>query len=132
MILCCKTGIGKVAINMPPFAQASIIEHLQLVGNDEGNNTCAQTLLEHNKTPNAPITILEWVYLFETNMEVENILKRTLLLGIVILYQSPDTIMHLFGFARILTTNFVWKSFIVANGKPVFATIGCACFQDAM
>ena len=73
MILRCKTGVCKIAVDMAPLTQTTIIEHLQLVSNDKGNYTATQTFLEHDKTSNTPITILERVYLFETDMEVENV-----------------------------------------------------------
>ena len=132
MILRRKTGICEIAINMTPFAKTTIIEHLQFVGDDKGNNTTTQTLLEHDESPNTTITILEWVYLFETNVEVKNILKSNLFLSVVAFYQSLHTIMHLLWLTCILTTHLVGQSLVVANSKPVYATVGCACFQNAM
>ena len=118
MILRRKTGICEIAINMTPFAKTTIIEHLQFVGD--------QTLLEHDESPNTTITILEWVYLFETNVEVKNILKSNLFLSVVAFYQSLHTIMHLLWLTCILTTHLVGQSLVVANSKPVYATVGAA------
>ena len=40
-VLCCKTSIHQITFNMIPFVQSSIIKHLQLVCDDERNNTIA-------------------------------------------------------------------------------------------
>lgn len=35
---------------MPPLAQATIVEHFQLIGNDKRNDAVGQTFLEHQQT----------------------------------------------------------------------------------
>ena len=76
--MCRKASVCQIAIDMAPLTQTSVIEHLQFVSDDEGNNATAQTLLEHNKTPHTTITILERVNLFETDMKVKDIFERGL------------------------------------------------------
>ena len=58
---------------MPPLTQATIIEHLQFVGDDEGNDTTTQALFKHDETTYTPITVLERVNLLETDMIIEDI-----------------------------------------------------------
>ena len=58
---------------MPPFSQTSIIEHLQIIGNNEWNDIIGQTLLEHELSTNTAITNLERMNLFKAYMEIKNI-----------------------------------------------------------
>lgn len=62
-ILSCKTSICKVAINMYPFLEASIIEHLEFVCDDKRDDTICKTFLEHYQASNSAITVLERMYL---------------------------------------------------------------------
>ena len=62
LILCCETGVGKIAVDVTPLSQATVIEHLHFVCDDERNDTTAQALLKHNKTANTSITILERIF----------------------------------------------------------------------
>ena len=73
VVLCGETGVCKIAIDMPPLTQATIIEHLQFVGDDEGNDTTTQALFKHDETTYTPITVLERVYLLETDMKIEDV-----------------------------------------------------------
>ena len=57
---------------MAPFAQATIVEHLQFVGNDEWHDATTQTLLEHHETPHTAIAVLERMNLLEADMKVDN------------------------------------------------------------
>ena len=40
VVLCCEACIEQEAFYAGPFAQSSIVEHLQVVGDDEGDDTC--------------------------------------------------------------------------------------------
>ena len=111
---------------MPPFTQTAIIKHLYFVSDDERDDAAAQTLLEHDETAHAAISILERMNLFETDMKIEDIFQRVLILCVVVFYQSLHTIMNLFWFACILATDFVRQSFVVTNGKPILAAVRCA------
>ena len=39
VVLGCKAGIEQEAFDAGPFTETSIIEHLQIVGDDEGNDS---------------------------------------------------------------------------------------------
>ena len=41
VILSGETGVGQIAVNMAPLTQATIVEHFQFIGDDEGDNTTA-------------------------------------------------------------------------------------------
>lgn len=39
VVLGCEAGVKQEAFDAGPFTETSIIEHLQVVGDDEGNDT---------------------------------------------------------------------------------------------
>ena len=43
-----QAGIGQIAFFVIPFLQSTVIEHLQIVLNDERNDIVFQALLKHN------------------------------------------------------------------------------------
>lgn len=67
LILCCQTGIGQITFFVVPFLQSTIIEQLQIILNNERNNIVFQTLLKHNQSAHASITIRR--YHIETPQE---------------------------------------------------------------
>ena len=75
MVLGCEAGICEVAVNVPPFFETSIIEHLEFVCDDKGDNPVCKTFLEHQETSDSAIAVLERVNLLETYMKVKNVLK---------------------------------------------------------
>ena len=40
VILGCEACVKQEAFDAGPFTETSIIEHLQVIGNDEGDDTC--------------------------------------------------------------------------------------------
>ena len=117
---------------MSPFAQSTIVEHLEFVCNNEGHDTASQTLLKHHKTPHTTIAVLEGVNLLEADMKVENVLQCVLSLSVVTINESLHTVMNQFGLTRLLTTNLVGQTLIVAYGKPILAAIRRTRFQNAV
>jgi len=74
-ILCCQTGICQISFFVVPFLQSTIIEHLQIVLNDERNNIVFQALLKHDQSAHTTVSILKWMNPLKLHMEVQNILK---------------------------------------------------------
>ena len=85
MILCCQAGIHQIAFDMWPVLQATIIKHLQVIGNDKRHMPIGQALLEHQEPPHTPVSILKRVYTLEAMMQIEDILESLVTLGIVFL-----------------------------------------------
>ena len=75
MVLGCEAGVCEVAIDVAPFFETSIIEHLQLVCDDKGDHAVCETFLEHQETSDSAITVLERVCLLEAYVKVEDVLK---------------------------------------------------------
>ena len=76
VVLCSQAGIEKISPDIIPLSQTSVVEHFELLCNYEWHIAICQTLLEHYKTANTTIAILEWVYRLEMLVQVDNILKR--------------------------------------------------------
>ena len=60
---------------LPPFLKPKIVELPHVVGDDKWSNAILETLLKENQAPDAPITVLKRMYLFESHMQVEQILE---------------------------------------------------------
>ena len=75
MVLGCEAGVCEVAINVAPFLETSIIEHLEFVCDDKGDYAVCETFLEHHEASDSAITILERMNLLETYVKVEDVLK---------------------------------------------------------
>ena len=67
LVLCSQANVCQIAVNVPPLTKSSVIEHLQFVGDNEGNNAAVQALFEHDKTPYTPIDILERMNLLKSD-----------------------------------------------------------------
>ena len=75
MVLGCEAGVYEVAIDVAPFFETSIIEHLEFVCDDKGDNPVCKAFLEHQETSDSAITVLERVNLLEAYMKVEDVFK---------------------------------------------------------
>ena len=75
LVLCGQTGVDKIAIDVSPLTQSSVIEQLQFVGDNEWNDATTQALFEHDKTTYSTISILERMNTLKTYMQVKNIFK---------------------------------------------------------
>lgn len=73
VVLRAQACVTQVAGAQRPFAQASVIECFQLVGNDKRHYPALQTLLEHNKPAHAAVAVLERMYQLEAMMKVEDV-----------------------------------------------------------
>ena len=83
LILGGEAGISKVAIDVTPFAKTTIIEKLEVVCDDEGDDVVSKAFFEHGKATYASIAILEGMNLLESNMEIKNVFEGLALDGVV-------------------------------------------------
>ena len=90
--------------------QTAIVEHLQLVRNDERHNTIRQAFLKHNKPADTAVAVLERVYCLETLVQVQNIIKRFFLLDIIFLQESFDLAFDIFRSRCFVAADTVPKS----------------------
>ena len=83
LILGGETGICEIAINVTPLMKSAIIEHLQIICDDEGNDAICEAFLEHNEATYASIAILEGMNLLEADMEIKDVFEGLALDGVV-------------------------------------------------
>ncbi len=75
MVLGGEAGVCEVAIDVAPFLESSIIEQLEFVCDDKGDDAVCETFLEHQQAPNSAIAVLERMNLLEAYMKVKDVLK---------------------------------------------------------
>ena len=60
---------------MVPLFKAAVVEQLQIVLNNEGDNIVLQALLKEDQSANTAISVLEGMYTFKSYMESYDVLK---------------------------------------------------------
>ena len=83
LILGCEASVCQVAIHVAPFAEAAIIEELEVIGDDERDEVISEAFLEHDEATHASVAILERMNLLEADMEIKNVFERLALDGVV-------------------------------------------------
>ena len=83
LILGGETGICEVAINVTPLMKSAIIEHLQIICDDEGNDAICEAFFEHDETAYTSVAILEGMNLLEADMEIKDVFEGLALDGVV-------------------------------------------------
>ena len=70
-VLCGQAGIHHVSAFVIPLVQSTIVEHLQVILNDKGNDAVLEAFLEENQSSDTPITVLKGMNSFKLKMEVK-------------------------------------------------------------
>ena len=109
VILSSETSIQKIPSHTIPLLQATIIEHLQFISYDKRNKAIGKALLEHDKTPNTAVSILERMYCLKTMVKINNILKRLAPNGIIPFKQSLHLTAHILRSYRITATHLICR-----------------------
>ena len=73
----------EATIYMAPFVKTSVIEHLQLVCDDERHDIISEALLKHNEPSHTSIAVLKRMYPLKTHMTIKNVFKCPLPDGII-------------------------------------------------
>ena len=130
MVLGGQAGIRQIAGFRLPFANAAVIKHFQIVGDDKRNDIVFQTFLEQNQPADAAVSILKRMDGFKLNMEIQKIAKRFPGLCVIGVQQRPHAVFNVFGRGRLLPADLVWQLFVFADGEPVLSAVACAAFQN--
>ena len=75
LVLGGEDGVCEIAVYMAPFTKAAIIEELEVVCDDEGDDAVGQALLEYHQAADAAIAILEGMDTLEADVEIEDLCK---------------------------------------------------------
>lgn len=118
-----ETGVAQIFAHGGPLLQTAVVKHLEVIGDDEGNDAGCQTLLEHHKASDTAVAILKWVDAFETLVQVENVVECLVPPGVVLRKESLHLTVHLFGRRGLHAAHLVGQAFVVAHGEPLLAAV---------
>lgn len=115
---------------MPPFTQPPVIEEFEFLCDNERDDAVCKTLLEHDQTPDATVSVLEGVNGLELLVEVDYALKGLDWLSVVCEEQSFHPGMDFFRRTGGVASDLVGEFFVVANIEPWLPAVGCPGLQD--
>ena len=118
VVLCSQTCVGEIALHVLPFMQISVIEHLELVGNDKRNYIVVKTFLKHDESPYTPVSVLEGVYTFKLPVKIQYVDECYFLLFLVCFQQIAYSFSHQLWVCSLYSAHLVRESFVVANVEP--------------
>lgn len=125
VVLCRETGVAQIFAHGGPLLQTAVVKHLEVIGDDEGNDADCQTLLEHQEPSDAAVAILKRVDALETLVQVENVVERLASPGVVLCQESLHLAVYLFGRRGLHAADLVGQTLVVAHGKPLLAAVRC-------
>ncbi len=105
---------------MFPFPQSSIIEHFQFFGNDERHKPICKTLFEHDEPSDTAVTILKRMDAFKSLVEIKDIFKSFLFLGIIFGQQFLNLLMNIRGSTGFTPSRFIRQAFVLSDVEPRF------------
>ena len=123
LILGREAGVCEVAINMTPFAKATIIEELEVVCDDEGDDVISEAFLKHDKAAHASVAILERMNLLKADMKVEDVFKGLTFDGVVFREEGFHSLVDFLWRAGVHASDFIRQAFVIANHKPILFAV---------
>lgn len=123
VVLCRKAGVAQILTHGGPLLQASVVEHLEVVGDDERNDAGRQTLLEHHESSDTAVAVLKRVDALETLVQVEDVVECLVAPGVVLRKESLHLTVHLLGRRSLHAAHLVGQTFVVAHGEPLLAAV---------
>ena len=132
LVLRSKAGVHEVAIYMAPFSKAPVVVELKFLGNNERHDAVCQTLFEHYQSAHTTVSVLEGMDGLELLVEVDDVLKRFFLLGIVGFQQAGYPFMDFFRRAGLITAHLVRNPLVVPDIEPRRPAVGRAGLEDAV
>lgn len=118
-----ETGVAQIFAYGGPLLQTAVVKHLEVVGDDEGNDAGRQTLLEHHKASDTAVAILKRMDALETLMQVENVVECFVPPGVVLRKESLHLTVHLLGRRGLHAAHLVGQTLVVAHGKPLLTAV---------
>lgn len=132
VVLCRKAGVAQIFAHGGPLLQTAVVKHLEVIGDDEGNDAGCQTLLEHQEPSDAAVAILKRVDTLETLVQVEDVVERLAPLGVVLCQESLHFAVYLFGRCGLHAAHLVGQTLVVAHGEPLLAAVRRAGLELCM
>ena len=123
VVLCREAGVAQILAYGGPLLQAAVVEHLEVVGDDEGNDAGRQALLEHHETSDAAVAVLKRVDTFETLVQVEYIVERLAPPGVIFRKETLHFVVYLLRRSGLHAAHLVGQALVVAHGEPLLAAV---------
>lgn len=118
IILGGEAGVAEVAGELGPVGEASVVEDLEGICDDKGDNVVREAFFEHDETPDTAVAILEGVNALECVVEVQNIIEGLLFYALVAGDELLQLLMHEVGWRGIHAADFIFYAFIGTDSKP--------------
>ena len=90
-----------------PFFETAVIEQLQVVLDNEGDDVVLQALLEENQAAYTAVSVLEGMDAFKSYMEGYDVLKGFGRQCIIVCQQFANLPGNIFGERGIITANLI-------------------------
>lgn len=71
-----EAGVAEEFADVVPFAETAVVEHLEVLGDDERHVAACEAFLEHYQTAYSAISVLERMDAFESLVKVYYVLQR--------------------------------------------------------
>ena len=117
-ILSRKAGINQITPHFVIFGQTPVIEKLVVIFDDKWNQIISQTFFKNDQSANTPVSILKWMYFFEMEMKINNIVYCNFLPGMI----SINQIFHVGGYIlrkrSFGSSNNIGFQLVLTNPKP--------------
>lgn len=126
IVLRSEAGVGQEAFDPGPVAEAVVVEHFQIIGDDERHMAVAQTFAKHQQSSDTTVAVLKRMYSLKALVKIQNVVKRRVFFCIIFLQEGFDLSVDIFGTHRIIPAHFIGEFLIVAYPEPVFALVGSA------
>ena len=123
LVLGGEDGVCEIAVYMAPFTKAAIIEELEVVCDDEGDDVISEAFLEHDEAPNTSIAILEGMNLLEANVEIKDVFEGLALDGVIIREEGLISLVDFLWRAGVHASDFIRQAFVIANHKPILFAV---------
>lgn len=123
VVLCRKAGVAQIFAHGGPLLQTAVVEHLEVIGDDEGNDAGCQTLLEHQEPSDAAVAILKRVDALETLVQIENVVERLVPSGVVLRKKTLHFAVDVLGRRGLHAADLVGQTLVVAHGEPLLAAV---------
>lgn len=112
--------------------KTTIVEHLQIIGDNKRDDVVPQALLKHQQPPHAAIAVLKGVDAFKAHMEIQNFGQSFAGAFIIGIQQLSHLRSYLFGLRSTLSAHFIGEFLVISHRKPSFAAVTGARLQNGV
>lgn len=130
LILRRQAGVAKVAIDVTPVLDPAIVEQMQVLGDDEGDDAALQTLPEHQQPSDAAVAVLERVDALKLHVKIKDVIKFNGFEGVIAVKQGFDLLVYLVGRHGFLPADLVGQTLVVTHRKPRLLAVGGVRLQQ--